>query len=246
MQKYLLFGLQVIAHLSMIPMILFGSWYHWLIVVGVYFITGCFGMTMTYHRLLTHRSYNPPKWFEYFGTLAGSYGLTGSPIAWVAIHREHHRYADTDKDPHSPLNGWVDAQWFSMFHPVNVRYVADLMRDKFQLFVHKNYFIMHIMVIMIWTVIDPMLLVSAYLLPAAILWNMGSFVNTFGHSVGYRSYETKDDSRNNVFLGYLLWGEGWHNNHHAKPMQPDFGRKWWELDIGKFFIKLLDRKNDTD
>ena len=95
--KWALFFSQVIAHLSIIPMIMYGSWYHWLIGFFVYFITGCFGMTMTFHRLLSHKSWNAPKWFHYFGSLAGFYGLTGSTIGWVAIHRQHHHHTDAQK-----------------------------------------------------------------------------------------------------------------------------------------------------
>ena len=94
--------LQIAAHLSFIPMIMYGEWYHWAIAFFTYFVTGCFGMTMTFHRLLSHKSWNAPKWFEIFGTLAGTYGLTGSSIGWVAVHREHHHYTDQERDPHSP------------------------------------------------------------------------------------------------------------------------------------------------
>lgn len=199
-------------------------------------------MTMTYHRLLTHQSWKAPKWFYYFGTLCGAYGLTGSPLAWVAVHREHHRHTDTDKDPHSPKNGFFKAQWLSMFHPVNPRYAIDLSRDKFQLFVHKNYFLIHTTVFACLFFIDPMLAVAGYLVPACILWNMGSGVNTFGHSLGYRNHEIRDDSKNNHFFGYFSWGEGWHNNHHHRPMESNFQNRWWEFDMGGWFIKRLERK----
>ena len=160
MQKYLLFGFQVVAHLSLIPMFFYGQWYHWLLAALIYFITGWFGMTMTYHRLLTHQSWRAPKWFYYLGTLCGMYGLTGSPIAWVAVHREHHRHTDTDKDPHSPKNGFFKAQWLSMFHTVNPRYAVDMARDPFQVFVHKNYFLIHSVVLGVLLIINPMLAVA--------------------------------------------------------------------------------------
>ena len=246
LEKYFLFLLQVVAHLSIVPMILYGTWYYWVLALVVYFFTGCFGMTMTFHRLLSHRSWEPPKWFYYFGTLCGAYGLTGSPLAWVAVHREHHRHADTEKDPHSPHNGFIQAQWLSMFHPVNPKYAVDMARDPFQLFVHQHYYRIHLSILIGLLLINPMLAVAGYLFPAALLWNMGSGVNTFGHLMGYRTYETRDDSRNNPFFGYLLWGEGWHNNHHAKPMDRHFRHKWWELDVGGLFISLLETKKPDE
>lgn len=241
--QYFLLVAQIIAHLSIIPMIIYGSWYHWLLGVGVYFITGCFGMTITYHRLLSHKSWNAPKWFEYFGSLAGTYGLTGSTIGWVAIHKEHHHYTDQEGDPHSPVHlGFFRVQWLSMFETPNPRYVVRLIRSKFHAFLHKWYFALHLAIAVIWYLIDPMLLVSAYLFPAMILWNAGSFINTLTHMTGYRNWETTDNSTNIPLLGILMWGEGWHNNHHYDPQNPSFKHKWWEFDLGGWFIKKLEQK----
>ena len=242
--SYLLFIFQLLSHLALIPMFMYGEWYHWLIVFFVYFITGCFGMTMTFHRLLSHRSWNPPKWFEYFGTLAGFYGLVGSPIAWVAVHKEHHHYTDQYKDPHSPAHhGFIRVQWLSMFDKVNPKYSAHLFRDKFQVFLHKKYFLLHSIIFIFLLAIDPMLLIAGYLVPAAILWNAGSFINTLTHMIGYRNFNTKDNSTNIHLLGYLMWGEGWHNNHHAHPSNSSFKEKWWEFDLGGWFIKRIEVKN---
>ena len=180
--KWALFFSQIIAHLSIIPMIMYGSWYHWLIGFFVYFITGCFGMTMTFHRLLSHKSWNAPKWYEYFGSLAGAYGLTGSTIGWVAVHREHHHFTDQERDPHSPEHqGFFKVQWLSMFETPSPRYAMHLIKDRFHSFIHRWYFLIHGVIASVWLLIDPMLLVAAYLFPAMILWNAGSFINTLTH-----------------------------------------------------------------
>ena len=89
-------------------------------------------------------------------------------------------------------------------------------------------------------VIDPMLLVCMYLVPVAILWNAGSFINTVNHKFGYRNHDTKDNSKNSFLLGVFVWGEGWHNNHHANPASYSFQEKFWEIDIGGWLIKRLD------
>jgi len=238
--KWMLFFSQVIAHLSIIPMIMYGTWQHWILAFFVYFMTGCFGMTMTFHRLLSHKSWNPPKWFYKFGTLCGFYGLTGSSIGWVAVHREHHHHTDKEGDPHSPRHhGFFKVQWLSMFETPKPKYAIHLIRDKFHMFIHRWYFQLHLLIAGFWLIVDPMLLVAAYLFPAMILWNAGSFINTLTHMFGYRNFNTTDDSTNIPVLGILMWGEGWHNNHHADPNNPSFKRKWWELDVGGFFIKLL-------
>ena len=241
--QYLLFVVQIITHLSIIPMIVYGSWYHWLIGFAVYFVTGCFGMTMTFHRLLSHNSWNAPKWFHYFGTLCGFYGLTGSSIGWVAIHKEHHHHTDKEGDPHSPVHlGFFRVQWLSMFETPNPRYVIKLIRSKFHSILHTWYFAIHLVIAVVWYLIDPMLLVAAYLFPAMILWNAGSFINTLTHMTGYRNWETTDNSTNIPLLGILMWGEGWHNNHHYNPQSATFKHKWWEHAIGHQIIKLIEIK----
>jgi stearoyl-CoA desaturase (delta-9 desaturase) len=68
---------------------------------------------------------------------------------------------------------------------------------------------------------------------------MGSFVNTINHKYGYRNIKTSDNSVNNIILGYLSSGEGWHNNHHATPSNPKFGKKWWEFDLGYYIIRAI-------
>ena len=87
--------------------------------------------------------------------------------------------------------------------------------------------------------IDPMLLVSAYLFPAMILWNAGSFINTLTHMIGYRNHETSDNSTNIPLLGILMWGEGWHNNHHAFPNSARHGLQWWQFDMSWIVIRAM-------
>jgi fatty-acid desaturase len=234
----LLFVFQIITHASVIPMIIYGVWYHWLIAFFVYFLTGSIGMSGTYHRLLSHKSYQAPKWWEYFGTLLATIGGTGSSIAWCAVHREHHRYTDTDKDPHSPHHqGFLKVQFLSMFYDVNIRYVPDLLRSRFHHNMHKFYWIIHLSWATVLYLLDPFAVIYAYLVPSVILWHAGSSINTFSHIVGWQDYKTKDTSTNHPVLGILMWGEGWHNNHHAFPADYRFGRKWWQIDITRYIIE---------
>ena len=236
--------LQLVAHIGLVAQVLYGHWYHWMLAVLVYFITGCLGMTMTYHRLLSHKSWLAPNWFERLGTLCGTYGLTGSSIAWVAVHREHHHHTDDALDPHSPTHkGFFKVQWLSMFEKTNPRYAAHLIRDPFHLWIHQHYISIHICILTTWAIIDPMLLLSCYLVPAAILWNAGSFINTLTHMIGYRNHNTPDYSTNIWWLGYFMWGEGWHNNHHHCPNNAKFGEKWWEVDVGYWLIYLFSQRS---
>ena len=239
-----LFLLQLLAHVGLLGLFLYGETYHFGITLFVYFLTGCFGMTMTFHRGLSHNSWNMPTWFKYFGTICGIYGLTGSSISWVASHKKHHAFSDTEKDPHSPLTkGIFKVQFLSMFEPVHIKYVTNMLRDPFHLFLHKNYFKIHALIIVALLLLDPMLLIAAYLAPAAILWNLGSAVNNLNHLYGYKPHVTNDHSTNNLFTGYLVWGEGWHNTHHAHPKRSMFGEQWWEVDIGGSLIELIGTKS---
>ena len=121
------------------------SWHWWLLAYGMYFVYGCLGITVTFHRYLTHRSFKLSKWKEralaFIGHLAG----TGSAITWVAIHMGHHAYADTDKDPHSPVNGLFGMIFLKYNVPKFVRFktVLNLAKDPFYKALH-DYFSGHI------------------------------------------------------------------------------------------------------
>ncbi|KAG8379825.1 hypothetical protein BUALT_Bualt07G0129700 [Buddleja alternifolia] len=84
------------------------NWGAFCVAFGLYVITGL-GITLSYHRNLSHRSFKVPKWLEYFLAYCGLHALQGNPIAWVSTHRYHHQFVDTEKDPHSPIEGF----WFS-------------------------------------------------------------------------------------------------------------------------------------
>jgi stearoyl-CoA desaturase (delta-9 desaturase) len=235
-----LFLFQVVAHLSVIPMIAYGNITHYMLAILVFFFTGSIGMSGTYHRLLSHKSYVCPKWWEYFGTLMGTIGGTGSSIAWCAVHREHHRFTDTPKDPHSPSHlPWWHIQFFSMFHRPVPKYAADLLRSNFHLNMHKYYWTIHSVYGLLCYLIDPFAVVYLWLFPSFILWHAGSFINTLSHTLGWQDHNTGDTSTNHWLTGICMWGEGWHNNHHNSPQNYRFGEKWYQLDVTARVIELL-------
>jgi stearoyl-CoA desaturase (delta-9 desaturase) len=219
-------------------MLLYGNFVHYLIAVLVYFVSGCLGMTMTYHRLISHKSWKAPKWFEYLGLFGGTIGMTGSAISWVAVHRKHHRFTDLEDDPHSPMHkGFFYCQWLSMFSVVEVRYVLDLVRKPVYAAQHRFYFLINFLYAAVLYFIDPFAIVYAWLVPACILWNAGSSIVTFSHIFGANPKQLECRARNNLILAFLVWGEGWHNNHHSNPKSPYFGDFF---DIGGLLIRFLD------
>lgn len=239
-----LFIWQLIAHMATIYW--FFSDYFSLIglflVLFVYFLTGCIGMSMVYHRLLTHKSFTTKRIFEYIGTIFATVGLTGSSLSWTATHRQHHANADKKHDPHSPLVlGYIKAQWLSMFSPINIKR-SPVIGSKFHRFMHRNYFYINFSYgVCLYLIGGLYALLTFYLVPACVLWNAGSFINTICHTkfLGYQRYKVGDQSVNNPLLGIVMWGEGWHNNHHRFQSRPNMGEKWYEIDIGYYIIKLI-------
>ena len=235
-----LFVFQILAHLSLIPMIMWAETHHYILAIIVYFFTGAIGMSGTYHRLLSHKSYQSSKMWEYFGSICGTLGGTGSTIAWCAVHREHHRFTDTAKDPHCPHHqGFFRVQFLSMFHQPHVRYVPDLLRNKFHTSLHKYYWLVHA----IWAIsiflIDPFAIIYLWLFPSLILWHAGSSINTLSHAIGWQDHQTGDSSTNHWLTGIFVWGEGWHNNHHNSPANMQFGERWWQIDITAWVLKTF-------
>jgi fatty-acid desaturase len=229
----------IMAYLGLAYQIFYGTFFEWIVSFILYLIFFTLGGTIAFHRLLSHRSFKCNPILEKFFTVLGTIGGNGSSITWVAIHREHHRFSDTDRDPHRASKGFFKIQFLSMLEVPSFRYVPDLLRSKFHLFLHKYYWLVNLTYVLFLSLFDLNAVIYAYLVPAILVWHAGSLVNTINHKIGYRSYETKDNSVNNVILGYLTSGEGWHNNHHARPTDPKFGKKWWEFDLGYYIIKAI-------
>lgn len=216
------------------------------IFVG-YFCIMMLGVSACYHRMLSHKSFsvNPvlKKIMLWFSALSNQ----GSPIFWVMIHRGyHHRYSDTDKDPHSPIHGFWHSYILWMFKlkegDHNVKYVVDLLKDKDVLFFHKYYNWIIWMSHFTLAIINFEFWLFTIMLPAFLTLHSFAIQTSLNHSkkYGYKNYETRDDSVNVIWLWPLILGEAWHNNHHGEAGEADFGgRKWWEIDPTYYVIKLI-------
>lgn len=236
----LTFFLQGLGALLFLSMLYHGSPSEWLVVLAVYFLGSCVGNTMTFHRLLAHRSWKAPRWFEVFGTLCKTVMVSGSSVVWVATHRAHHRHSDQELDPHDPRK--LSTRLYGYYaHRANLLYARELMKDGFHVFAHKCYWAINATwaLIVVLAFGDLWALAYAWLVPAAISFQMSAVVISLNHTFGYRRYETKDRSTNHPLTALLVWGEGWHNNHHAEPHNPYFSRRWFELDIGGLLIRGL-------
>ena len=215
----------------------------WLLSILMYVFIGCFGISIGYHRLLTHKSFKTTKAWEYFCTFWGMLAFTGSSIGWVGMHRDHHRYSDKPGDPHSPkINGLKSMLAYYKFTP-NKWTVRNLIFDPVHTFTHEWYYGLITAWTVIWILIDPVLAMHVVIIPATISVWVSTSSNWMNHQWGYITYSTNDNSRNLWINALFTFGEGWHNNHHARPGDYRFGKKWWEIDLGARIIDLIKVKN---
>ena len=208
-----------------------------------YFLFCGVGLSMMLHRFYAHKSFTfkspiVEKLYILIMILAGR----GSPIGWVYVHREHHAYSDTSKDPHKADTLLMLLPHVTKVKNINLRVVRDLL-DKENIFIDKWYLLFHIIFVSILTIINPWLTVFVWALPVCLTATMLD-LSTYGNHVenlplSYRNFETKEYSRNSLMFGYLMFGEGWHNNHHAKASASSFKRKWWEFDPVGSIIKIV-------
>ena len=212
------------------------------------------GVTVGYHRYFTHKSFKTRDWIKFLLGVAGSASWEGDALEWVAEHRHHHKYSDTEDDHHSPHYGFFKSHvgWlFTKTDPKQyARYAPELMDDPLFMFITRNF--------LLWATLG-------LLLPAAIGWAAtgtvkGAFlgflwgglvrvlfvhhvtwsVNSICHTFGSKNFRSDDDSRNNVVVGILALGEGWHNNHHAFQTSARHGLFWWQIDFSYILIKSLE------
>jgi stearoyl-CoA desaturase (delta-9 desaturase) len=240
------------------------SWRDLLILALTYVAVGT-GITVGFHRLLTHRSFKCNRWLRAAFAALGSAAAEGPVIDWVATHRKHHQFSDVDGDPHSPhvghgdgwrgqLRGLVHAHIGWVFSDMEVaderRYAKDLLDDRLLRFVDRTF--------VLWVIAG---LAAAFGLGVAfsgtvaggltgLLWGGAAriffvhhatfSINSLCHFFGRQAYDTGDQSRNLAWLAIPTWGEAWHNNHHAFPTSYRHGLRRWQIDPAALVIRLLE------
>src|ERR1035441_7268430 len=227
--------LTVIAafHAGALAALFFFSWQRLAVMVALYVVAINVGIGMCYHRLLTHRGYQVPKWLEYLMAICATLALEGGPIFWVATHRVHHQLSDREGDPHTPREGgfWAHTGWLlwgNALHAqteVLARYVPDLERDRFLVWLSKYHWIPLVLSGALlfgggWLTGGPTNAVGMLLWGAFMRVTLGLhatwFVNSATHLWGRRRFETRDDSRNNWWVALLSGGEGWPEKQPAQ------------------------------
>ncbi len=238
----------VVCHLLAIPALFMFSWQNVAAMLIGNWIVGSLGVGLGYHRLLTHRSFKAPKWLEYVLTIFGTMSLQNEPYKWVATHRIHHQFCETDKDPHSTRPGfwWAHIGWIikgtAQDHDDETfkKYVPDLLKDRGQVLIARFFYLPIIISALILFIIGGWGMVFWGVFARLVFgWHTTWFVNSLAHLFGKRRFDTNDDSTNNWFVAILTFGEGWHNNHHAAPTSARHGFKWFEFDQNWITIQIF-------
>jgi len=215
------------------------------------------GITIGYHRLLSHRSFRCPKLIEYFWVLGGYLAFQGSPIWWATMHRAHHRYADQPFDPHSPmLSGWKYAYYGWILEPGYPAHIdpitqcRDVARDPLYKWLeqngewrkaHKLCYRLGIVFRIILLLCFGWVIALADLAAALVAQHVPLLFNVICHmpKLGYKNYRTPDTSVNVWWVAILTAGDGWHNNHHAFPGSARTGLRRFEIDPSWVALRLM-------
>lgn len=229
--------------LALLPQ--FFTWSCIPLVLVLWFVCGCLGITTCYHRLLTHQSYETYRWVKYTLAIIGCLGLQGGPLRWVGVHRVHHSDSDGPKDPHSPKKNflWGHMWWVFFkdgpdFKPYDM--VKDLQKDRVLVFIDTWFYLFTIpFAIGLYLIGGWPWIVWGIFVRITVSYHATWVVNSLAHTIGYRNFDTKDGSTNCPLIAPITWGEGWHNNHHAFQRSAAHGLCWWEFDVTYLVIRIM-------
>jgi stearoyl-CoA desaturase (delta-9 desaturase) len=222
------------------------SWAGVAVCAVLYLCTG-FGVTVGYHRLLTHRSFAAGRTTYRLLAVLGLLSGEGPPIFWVAQHRKHHALSDREGDPHRPADGFWWAHWLWTMARIErrrlgllySRYAPDLARDPFCLWLEKTYFRWHLGLALLLAgagavvgggPMSASFVGYGFFVRTVCVLHATWLVNSVTHLYGSRPCETRDESRNNALVALVSLGEGWHNNHHHAPTAANHGHRAWQVD----------------
>jgi len=224
----------------------FEWWY--LAVWGVSHFLRAIGLTLAFHRYYAHRSFQMNRVARFVWTLIGTAAMQKGPLWWAGHHVNHHRFADREGDPHSPaVSGFYYAHigWFlndarhDRLEPNNP-VVRDFSKAPEIAFLDRYFFVPPLLLaVALFAGGGLPLLIWGFCLPTTTLAHATFAINTVNHLFGSRRFDTRDESRNNVFTALFAAGEGWHNNHHRYQRAARNGFYWWELDPTWYVIRAM-------
>jgi stearoyl-CoA desaturase (delta-9 desaturase) len=244
----------VIIHGLAVLGILYHSWIGVCWLISLYILTGL-GVTVGYHRLLSHRSFYARPWLRNSLVTAGALAGEGGPLFWVSMHRLHHQKTDQDGDPHDSRKGfwwshmgWIlDIPWDKF--GCNDR-IDELKKDRYLIWLNNHHMMLQfaaalIVLIGVYNLHGSKeaftIFIWAFPLRIATVLHCTWLLNSAAHRFGIHKYPTRDQSTNCWWVALLTFGEGWHNNHHAFPSSARHGLEWYELDFSWYLIFILQK-----
>jgi len=221
------------------------GWEACLWVAGGYAVR-MFAITAGYHRYFAHRTYKTGRAFQFLLALVAMSSAQRGPLWWATHHRHHHKFSDQPEDVHSPRQRgfWYShAGWLlgSRHSATDFERVKDFAKYPELRWLNNNDLLIAVAwgfalyFVGGWTAV-----VWGHFVPLVVTWHVTFTINSLAHVWGNRRYATKDDSRNNLVLALLTFGEGWHNNHHHYQRSARQGFYWWEIDLTYYVLKLLE------
>ena len=237
-------------HLLAIPVLWTFSWQNLAALLIGNWIVGSLGVGLGWHRLLTHRGFKAPKWLEYTLSIFATMSMQDPPDKWIATHRMHHKFVDTDKDPHSARSGfwWPQIGWViwgkAQDHDEATmkKYVPDLLKDRGHVLISRFYLVpIALSILLLFAIGGWSMVVWGVFARVVVGWHTTWFVNSLSHIYGKRPYDTGDLSTNNWFVAILTFGEGWHNNHHMSPSSARHGTEWYQFDMNWIAIRIFEK-----
>lgn len=210
----------------------------------VYCVNQCIGFNAYMHRFVSHRSFQTYRPIEAIMGLMSVPLAMGTPISWAWLHRVHHRYTETPKDPHCHRHMGF---WNALFCLKNLETedrkapMKDVLRDPIMSWIHEYYFPLHLLYASVIFLAGGLpWLLAVYIVPSALhAFMVGYGLSILAHQWGYQNYPDKDNSRNSWLCNIITVGDGWHNNHHNFPSEWNFQHKWWEFDPTALFIRMI-------
>jgi stearoyl-CoA desaturase (Delta-9 desaturase) len=237
------------------------SWTDLGLLLGMYVLTAL-GITVGFHRLFVHRSFQTYPIIQFVLGVLGSMTVEGSLFHWVGLHRRHHQHSDRPRDPHSPhlhgegIRGLLRGLWhahlgwiFDPDPPDLDRYFKDLQQSRMLRTVSALFPVWLVLGLLLPGVLGGVItgtwggvwtgLIWGGLVRVFLVHHVTWSVNSVCHLWGFQPYQSADESRNNYLFGVLAMGEGFHNTHHAFPTSARHGLRWWQPDVSYYVIRVL-------
>lgn len=224
----------------------------------IFYLVRMFGITAFYHRYFSHKAFKANRFFSFLFALLGASAIQKGPLWWAAIHRHHHRYADTELDVHSPkISGfwWSHIGWIMATENrrTRIEYLKDWLKFPELVFLDKASGAIPVIIgYLVYLTGDILhhhapqlhtngwqLLIWGFFISTVFCSHMTFSINSIDHMYGTRRYNLPNTSRNNVIAAILTLGEGWHNNHHHYAVTAKAGFYWWEIDITYYLLVVL-------